>query len=245
MDYALRQADDALVLGQRLAEWCSRMPFLEEDIATANVALDFIGRARLYYAYAARLEGRGRSEDDLALLRDCRAYRNLLIYELPRGDFACTMARQLFVDAFQVPFLEQLVAGADAELAAIAAKAVKESRYHLRRSHTWMVRLGDGTDESRRRAQQAVDALWGYTHEFFTMDALELELARAGVAVDRRALKPAWDRSVDAILGEATLQRPVDGWRVEGGREGRHTEHLGHLLAELQFMQRAYPGLQW
>lgn len=243
--YTLGLADDALILGQRLSEWCSNAPFLEEDLALANVALDFIGRARMFYAYAAAVEAAGRDEDALAYLRDCREYRNLLIMELPRGDFAFSTARQFLVDAFNLPFLEAMCSSTDPELAAIAAKAVKESRYHYRRSRDWVVRLGDGTAESHRRLQSAFDEIWGYTHELFRPGEAEQRLAAAGIAPDRRALRGQWDALVAPVLAEATLTRPADAWSVDGGREGTHTEHLGHLLSELQFMQRAYPGLQW
>ena len=244
-DYAIALGDDALMLGQRLAEWCSNAPFLEEDLALANVALDFLGRARMLYGYAGDVEGRGHTEDDIAYLRDCRAYRNLLICELPRGDFAFSTARQFLIDAFNLEFLEALCGSTDAQLAAIAHKAIKESRYHFRRSRDWVLRLGDGTPESHRRLQQALIDVWGYAPELFSMSALETRLLASGVAVDRGILKPAWDRTINAALEEATLQRPPDAWTIVGGREGVHTEHLGHLLSELQFMQRAYPGQQW
>lgn len=244
-EYATRLGDDALVLGHRLSEWCSNGPFLEEDIATINTALDFIGRARMFLSYAAELEGAGRSEDDLAYTRDCREFKNLLIHELPRGDFAFTTVRQFLVDACNVLFFEALCESSDPQLAAIAAKSVKECRYHLRRSHDWLLRLGDGTEESRRRCQDALDDLWGYTDELFAMDALEQALLDAGVAVDRVALKERWLPLVSAAIDEATLQLPALPALPGGGREGIHTEHLGHLLAELQFVQRAYPGLQW
>ncbi|HLF29514.1 MAG TPA: 1,2-phenylacetyl-CoA epoxidase subunit PaaC [Xanthomonadales bacterium] len=243
--YAIGLADDALTLGHRLSEWCSNGPFLEEDLAQANVALDFIGRARMLYTYAAGIEGRGRGEDDIAYRRDCREYTNLLINELPRGDFADTMARQLLVDAFDVEFFTALTVSADQTLAAIAAKAIKESRYHLRRSRDWVIRLGDGSEESHQRMQRGFDRIWGYSHELFAMNAAEQGLADAGIAVDRSSLRSAWDKIVDAVLAEATLARPAGDWAVQGGRDGIHTEHLGYLLAELQFMQRAYPGLQW
>jgi ring-1,2-phenylacetyl-CoA epoxidase subunit PaaC len=244
-NYVLGLADDSVVLGQRLAEWCRNGPFLEEDLALSNVALDYIGRARLFYSYAAELEGQGRSEDDLAFLRDCREYRNLLITELPRGDFAFTMARQLVLDVFYSAFLERLLQSADRMLADIAAKAAKETRYHLRRSHDWVLRLGDGTEESHARMQNALDGLWDYTDELFQMDEDEQRLVEAGVAVDRGALRDDWNRGMDAILEEATLARPEAQRALGGGRSGFHTEHLGYLLAEMQFLQRAYPGLQW
>ena len=245
IDYSIALGDDALMLGQRLSEWCSNAPFLEEDLALANVALDFIGRARMLYGYAAELEGGVRSEDSIAFLRDCRDYRNLLILELPRGDFAFSIARQFLVDAFNLLFLESLGGSRDQRLAAIAAKSLKETRYHWRRSRDWMLRLGDGTEESQRRVQQALKELWGYTVELFTMSEMESRLASAGVAVDRSALLAPWNALVDATLAQATLARPAQEWSVVGGREGVHTEHLGHMLSELQFMQRAYPGLEW
>lgn len=245
LDYCIALGDDSLTLGHRLSEWCSNGPFLEEDLALTNVALDFIGRARMFYAYAAEIEGKGRGEDDFAFLRDCREYRNFLINELPNGDFAFTMARQLLVDAYDVDFFGRLAGSGDPGLAAIAAKAVKESRYHLRRSEDWIIRLGDGTEESHRRTQDAFEQLWGYAAEMFDMTAQERQLADAGIAVDRGALKAGWTSKVHDVLKQATLAVPADDWSIGGGREGIHTEHLGYLLAELQFLQRAYPGLSW
>ncbi len=244
-NYVLALGDDALTMGHRLSEWCRNAPFLEEDLAIGNVALDFIGRAQMFYQYAAELDDQGRSEDDLAFLRDCREFSNLLIYELPKGDFAFTMVRQLIVDAFNMEFLEQLAKSSDERLAAIAGKCIKESRYHLRRSHDWVVRLGDGTQESHDRAQTALNEIWGYIPELFMADEAEQSLVQAGIAVDRAALRDGWQRQVEQVLNEATLQKPEDSWKVEGGRRGVHTEHLGHMLADLQFMQRAYPGLKW
>jgi len=244
-DYCIALGDDALTLGHRLSEWCSNGPFLEEDLALTNVALDFIGRARMFYAYAAEIEGGGRGEDDFAYLRDCREYRNFLINELPNGDFAFTMARQFMVDVFDVAFFGRLAGSADPNLAAIAAKSLKESRYHLRRSEDWIKRLGDGTEESHRRVQDAFEHLWGYADEMFAMSAEERHLADAGIAADRTALKPGWTASVQGLLKEATLAVPAGGWSIGGGRDGMHTEHLGYLLAEMQFLQRAYPGSQW
>ena len=243
--YAVRLGDDALVLGHRLSEWSSNAPFLEEDLALSNVALDFLGRARMFYGYAGELRKDGTTEDDYAYLRDCREYSNLLIYELPRGDFAFTMARQFMLDVFNVGFLGELRASSDESLAAIASKAVKESTYHQRRSGEWMMRLGDGTQESRRRLQHAIDELWGFTPELFVMDELESGLLAEGIAVDRSALRDSWERQVRAALEAAGVSIPESSWQVDGGRRGLHTEHLGHLLSELQFVQRAYPGLEW
>lgn len=245
IEYATRLGDDSVILGHRISEWCSNGPFLEEDLALQNIALDYVGRARMYYNYAAELEGNGRSEDDFAYSRDERQFHNLLIHELPRGDFAYTMVRQLFVDVFNTCFLAELVKSNDSLLAGIAAKAIKETRYHLRRSHEWTLRLGDGTEESQRRMQRAVDNLWGYTHEMFDMDELEQQLADAGIGVDNAALRPQWKQQVAEILTEATLTVPEDAWAVRGGRVGYHTENLGHVLTEMQFVHRSHPGQQW
>lgn len=244
-EYATRLGDDSVVLGHRISEWTSNGPFLEEDIALSNVALDYLGRARMYYTYAAELAGQGKTEDDLAYTRDMREYRNLLIHELPRGDFAYTMVRQLFVDVFNTHYLPELAKSSDSTLAGIAQKAIKETRYHLRRSHEWALRLGDGTAESHQRMQRAIESLWGYTHELFDADPLEVQLADAGVGVHNAALRPAWLAQVSAILSEATLTIPKDDWAVRGGRVGYHTENLGHLLNDMQFLHRAYPGCRW
>lgn len=243
--YAIRLGDDAVVLGHRLSEWCSFGPFLEEDLALTNVALDFIGRARMFYSYAAELADDGSTEDSYAYTRDNREFTNLLIHELKNGDFAFTMARQYFVDVYSLAYMEALQNSSDETLAAIADKAVKESRYHLRRSHDWMLRLGDGTAESNQRMQRAVDDLWGYTPELFEMDELEQGLADAGIGVDAASLKAGWEKAVKATLAEATLQVPADDWAISGGRQGVHTEALGHMLSDMQFVQRAYPGQQW
>lgn len=244
-EYATRLGDDSVVLGHRISEWTSKAPFLEEDIALSNVALDYLGRARMYYSYAAELAGNGKTEDDFAYTRDMREFRNLLIHELPRGDFAYTMVRQLFVDVFNTYYLLELAKSSDNTLAAIAQKAIKETRYHLRRSHEWALRLGNGTEESHRRMQRAVESLWGYTHELFDMNPLEEQLANAGIGVHNPALRPAWLAQISAILTEASLSVPQDTWAVRGGRVGYHTENLGHLLTDMQFLHRAYPGCQW
>ena len=199
--YAIRLGDDAVVQGHRLSEWCSNGPFLEEDLALTNVALDFIGRARMFYSYAAEIDGGDFTEDSYAYTRDCRDFTNLLIHELPMGDFAFSMARQYLMDEFGLAFMQCLESSSDETLAAIAAKAVKESRYHLRRSRDWMLRLGDGTEESHNRLQKAVDDLWGYTAELFEPDELEQGLANDGIAVDTTALKSNWDAAVAAVLG--------------------------------------------
>ena len=237
--------DDALTMGQRLSEWTSNAPFLEEDLALTNVALDYIGRARMFLNYAGELEGKGRGEDDLAFLRDTREFKNLLIFELPVGDFANTLARQYLVDAFEVPYFEALSQSADKTIAAIAARTLKECRYHLRRSRDWVLRLGDGTAESHERIQSALNEVWPFVAELFEMPEYEQRLADEGIAVDRGSLRAGWEKEVLPILREATLELPETTHVIRGGREGVHTEHLGFMLAEMQFMQRAYPGLEW
>lgn len=243
--YTLALADDALVLGHRLSEWSNQAPLLEEDIALSNLALDLIGQARLLYSYAGEVEGRGRGEDALAYLRDEHAYANLLLVEQPNGDFAATMVRQLLYAAFMHPYYQALQSSADTRLAEIAAKAVKEMAYHVRHAAEWVIRLGDGTEESHSRAAAALDELWTYTGELFAMDEAERALARARIAVDRDTIRPAWNATVDRVLAEATLARPPDRWMQTGGRAGRHSEHLGHLLAEMQVLHRAHPGAVW
>ena len=244
-DYVLRLADDQLVLGQRLGEWCGHAPTLEEDLALANIALDLIGQARSLYTYAGEVEGRGRNEDQLAFLRYERDYRNALLVEQPNGDFAHTIVRQFFHAAFMHPFWEAMTGSSDPTLAAIAAKAVKEVAYHLRHAGEWMVRLGDGTEESRTRVERAVEDLWPYTGELFEMDEIAQVAAADGTGIDAAALRPVWDRTLDQVFAEATLERPDGGVMLSGGRDGRHTEHLGHILSEMQHMQRTYPGMNW
>lgn len=243
--YLLRLGDDNLVLAQRLGEWISRGPDLEEDIALGNIALDHLGVARNLLTYAGDVEGAGRDEDDLAMERTEREFLNLILCEQPNRDFAHTMARQFFIDAWQVPLWEELSSSADATLAGIAQKAVKEARYHLRHSSTWVVRLGDGTDESHQRMQGAVDRLWRFTGEPFLADDVDEEMADSGIGVEPASLRPAWDATVDAVLAEAGLHRPDDDYVRAGGRLGFHSEHLGHLLAEMQWMQRTYPEMAW
>lgn len=250
LEYAVRLGDDSLVLGHRLSEWTSKGPFLEEDIAMGNVALDYIGRARFFYSYAAQLKNElnntnSATEDDFAYLRDERQFQNYLIHELPRGDFAFTIARQFFVDLFNQACLQRLASSSDEHLASIAQKAIKETAYHLRRSKDWVLRLGDGTGESHERLQKAVDELWGYTHELFEQDELETELVELGIAAKTTDMRPEWEARVKDVFDEATLTVPDAEWAVRGGREGYHTENLGHLLTELQYVHRSYPGCQW
>ena len=243
--YTLRRADDALILGHRLSEWCGHAPMLEEDMALSNIALDLLGQARELYSYAAKVEGKGNDEDKLAYLRDVRQYRNLLLVEQPNGDFAHTIVRQFFYSAFADLYWRAMMKSSDATLAAIAAKSEKESAYHLRHSSEWIVRLGDGTAESHARAQTAIDDLWAFTGEMFHADESELQLIETGIAVDPASLRPRWIETVSGIIGEATLALPTSDWMQRGGRGGRHSEHLGHLLSELQYMQRSFPGLTW
>jgi len=243
--YLLRLADDNMVIGQRLGEYLTRAPELEEDLAVGNLALDHIGVAQHLYEYAAEAEGKGRSADDLAMLRSEREYSNCLLVEQPNGDFANVMARQFFFDAYQLVLWGALAASHNPRLGGIASQAEKEARYHLRHSSGWVIKLGDGTAESHQRMQQGIDALWRFTAEPFEIDELEAELAMDCVATDASALRDDWETTVDRVLGEATLRRPEDPYQASGGRSGIHTEHLGHMLAEMQWMQRSYPGLEW
>jgi ring-1,2-phenylacetyl-CoA epoxidase subunit PaaC len=243
--YTLRRADDALILGHRLSEWCGHAPIMEEEMALSNIALDLIGQARELYSYAGGVEGKGHDEDKLAYLRDVRQYRNLLLVEQPNGDFARTMVRQLFYSAFADLYWRAMMNSRDATLAAIAAKSEKESAYHLRHASEWVIRLGDGTEESHARAQDAIDHLWAFTGEMFEIDDGERGLIDAGIAVDVAALRERWLKIVADVVSEATLALPQNGWMQQGGRSGRHSEHLGHLLSELQSMQRSFPGQTW
>src|SRR6195952_2604721 len=243
--YALRRADDALILGHRLSEWCGHAPMMEEDMALANMGLDLLGQSRELYSYAAKVEAAGNDEDKFAYLRDVRQYRNLLLLEQPNGDFAATMTRQFFYAVFADLYWRAMMNSRDATLAAIAAKSEKESAYHVRHSSEWMVRLGDGTDESHRRAQSAIDDLWAFTGEMFEVDDSERGLIDAGIGVDPASLRPQWLATISSVLDEATLTLPQSDWMQQGGRDGRHSEHLGHLLSELQSMQRTFPGATW
>lgn len=244
-EYLLRLADDRLVLGHRLSEWCGHAPILEEDIALANIALDLVGQATALLTLAAAREGQGRSADDLAYFRDAREYRNVQLVELPKGDFAVTIVRQFLFDVHGLLFYDGLQRSADAELAAIAAKAHKEIRYHARHSAQWVLRLGDGTAESHARAQAALDELWRFTGELTLADALDRRMTAEGIAPDLDAVRDAWRAQVGTVLAEATLTPPKDGWPMQGGRQGLHTEHLGHMLAEMQSVARAHPGASW
>lgn len=243
--FLTRMGDNTLVLGHRVSEWCGHSPVLEEDIALANYALDLIGQTQLWLGLAGEVEGKGRSADDLAFLRDAWDFRNVLLVERPNGDFGRTVMRQFLFDAWHLEMLRALVRSSEPRVAAIAAKAVKEVSYHLERSADLVIRLGDGTEESHRRMQAALDELWTYAGELFSPDAVDEAMAQAGVAPDPASLKPAWDATVRSVLEEATLAIPATTYVHKGGRRGVHTEHLGHMLATMQFLQRAYPGAAW
>lgn len=245
VEYLLRLADDRLVLGHRLSEWCGHAPILEEDIALANIALDLVGQANLLLTQAAAAENAGRDADALAFLRDAIDYRNLLLVELPKGDFAFTIARQFFFSAFAMLQSEALQRSTDENVAGIAAKMLKEFRYHVRHSGEWMLRLGGGTDESHRRLQDAVDELWRYTGELFLADDLDRRVAAAGFGVEPSTLEGRWRETVGEILRRAGITAPAVTWMQRGGRVGKHTEHLGHMLAEMQVLQRQHPGAAW
>jgi len=243
--YLLRRADDGLILGHRLSEWCGHAPMMEEDVALANIALDLIGQARLLYGYAAETEAAGHTEDDFAYLRDVDAYENILMVEQPNGDFAQTIARLFLYSAFIDSYWRRLAESSDTTLAAIGAKAEKESAYHLRHAGQWVIRLGDGTSESHQRVQKAIDLLWPFTGELFEADADEQVLIAKGLVPDPKALRENWQTLTGQVLCQATLTVPPENWMQRGGRHGNHSEHLGHLLSELQFLQRSYPGATW
>ncbi len=252
LEYVLRLADSDLILAQRLGEWVGHGPVLEEDIALTNVGLDLLGQARLWFAYANEVEGReagssgaGRSEDEFAFMREGGGFRNLLLAEQPNGNYADTTARQFYFDVWHELLLRNLAVSRDPRIAEIAAKALKEVMYHAERSADWVIRLGDGTELSHSRMQSAIDDLWMYTGEMFAADDAELALAAEGVAADVGALLPAWRDRVAAVLDLATLTIPSAAWMQRGGKQGVHSEHLGHLLAEMQSLHRAHLGVQW
>lgn len=243
--YTLRLGDNALIQGHRLSEWCSKGPILEEDLALTNIALDNIGLAQAFLKYAGTIEGKGKTEDDLAYKRPERQFYNNQITELPIGDFAVTVAKQLLISAFEVQLFTALSQSVDETIAGIAAKGLKESRYHFVHSRDWCYRLGEGTELSHAKLQQAINDLWAYTGEFFEMVEEDHLLLAAGVAADLKTIHPLWKEMVVAVLTEATIQVPEDGYMQTGSRNGIHTEHLGHILAEMQYLQRAYPDATW
>jgi ring-1,2-phenylacetyl-CoA epoxidase subunit PaaC len=243
--YALRLGDDSLILGQRLGEWCGHAPALEVDLSLANVALDQVGQATHFLALAGEIEGKARDADALAFRRDVMDFTNCLLVEQPNGDFAQTIARQFLFSHYQELLFAALAASKDERFAAIAAKAVKETTYHATLASDWVVRLGDGTDESKAHMAAGLDWMWRFADELFVMDGVDAAAIEAGVGVDKAALRAAWDQRIEAVLADATLERPPARRPVLGGRIGRHSEHLGHLLSEMQFLQRAYPGAPW
>ena len=245
LEYVLRLADNGLILAQRLIELVAHGPELEEELANANFSLDYLGQARLFYSYAGELEGKGRVEDDFAFMRSDREFCNVQLVEQPNGHFGDTVARSFFFDTFYQLQLEVLTNCSDAHLAGIAVRAVREIQYHQRHNSQWMIRLGDGTDESHRRLQESVDSLWRYTGELFAGDSIDDQFREAFDGPDLSALLPRWREIVESVFSEATLDVPDDQWMIEGGRDGRHSEHFGSLIAEMQTMQRSYPGQQW
>jgi ring-1,2-phenylacetyl-CoA epoxidase subunit PaaC len=243
--YALRLGDDALVLSHRLGEWIANAPQLEEDVALGNIGLDLLGQARMLLSHSGALEGSGRSEDDLAYLRDERAFLNLQIVEQPNGDFAVTIARQLMFSTYQLALYERLTTSADETLAGVAGKAVKEVAYHRDHATQWVLRLGDGTEESHHRMQSGLERMAPFVDEMFATDQLEQSLVADGVAVDASVLRGDWEHYVDAVLRQATLEPPTPTWVAHGGRSGVHSESFGYLLAEMQHLHRSHPGASW
>ena len=241
----LRLADDHLILGHRISEWCGHAPMLEEDLAMPNIALDLIGQARVLYTYAGKVEGKGRTEDQLAYLRLEREYKNLLLVERPNGDFGQTMLRQFYFSVFMVLFWEKTINSSDKTLAEIAAKAIKESRYHFRHTAEWVIRLGDGTKESHTRMLDASNALAPYIGEIFESDALSTNAADVGIIPLVSDLRDAWTHQVNDVCAQATFSPDLDGFAQTGGRTGLHTEDMGYLLADLQYIQRAHPNMTW
>ena len=244
-EYTIRLADDSLILGHRMSEWCGHGPILEEDIALTNIALDLVGQATSLLAYAGEAEGKERDADALAFLRFDREYKNALLVEQPNGDFGMTMMRQFLFDAFRKPLFERLQLSSDKQLAAIAEKSLKETKYHLKHSSEWVIRLGDGTEESNRRIQDALNTLWRYTPDLFYADEVDQEMQQQGIAPDMVAVYADWNATVQHVFQEATIEIPANNWKQTGGRKGLHSEHMGHILAELQYMQRAYPNMEW
>jgi ring-1,2-phenylacetyl-CoA epoxidase subunit PaaC len=243
--YALRLGDDSLICAQRLSEWCGHGPALEVDLSLSNVALDLLGQATHFLNLAGAIEAKGRDGDALAFRRDVMDFTNCLLVEQPNGDFAQTMARQFLFSTWQDLFFAALVHSSEPRLAAIAAKAGKETAYHARLACDWVVRLGDGSEESKARMIQGLDWMWRFADEMFVMDEIDQQLLQSGVSVDKAALRPAWDERIAHVLKEAALETPSPRRATLGGRKGRHSEHLGHLLTEMQFLQRAYPGATW
>ncbi len=244
-NYLLRLADSSLILGHRLSEWCGHGPVLEEDIALTNISLDFVGRANSLYEYAGKLEGKGRTEDDLAYLRNEREFLNNLLAEQPNGDYAQTILRQYLTDAFEIHFYEALTKSKDETLAGIAAKSLKEIQYHLRHSSSWMLRLGDGTEESNSRLQNALNEIYRFTGSLFETDENDSVLIAAGIVPELISIQQQWQKDTDTMLEKSMLKKTEKVWMQKGNLQGKHTEHLGYILAEMQSLHRAYPGVKW
>jgi len=243
--YVLTLGDDALILGQRLSQWAYKGPFLEEDIALSNISLDMFGRANLLLEYAVSLKGNGTTADELAFKRNEREFNNYILCEQPNGNFADTMVRQFLLDAFYILFFKKLIESKDEQLSAITQKSIKETTYHLRHSSKWIIRLGDGTDESHEKAQSAIDNLWVFTNELFEMNEIENEMVAQKIGVDCSSIQAEWNQIIDEVFSEATLKKPENTHMTSGGRKGIHTEHLGHLLSDMQYLQHAYPDAKW
>lgn len=245
LEYTLRLGDNALILGQRLAEWCGHGPILEQDIALSNIALDHFGQSRMLFQYAAKLKGEDYTEDTIAFFRDGTEYKNLLMLELENGDWGKTMARQFLFDTFNYYLYTQLLKSKDTNIRAVAQKAIKEITYHAQWSAEWIIRLGDGTEESHNRIQSSINELWEWTGEMFEMDNTDLKMLEEGIGADLNQVKEEWHHKVAEILNLATLQKPEDGWMQTGGKQGEHTEYLGYLIAEMQHLPRMYPEAIW
>jgi ring-1,2-phenylacetyl-CoA epoxidase subunit PaaC len=248
LQYTLHLADNSFIYGHRLSEWCGHGPALEVDMALSNISLDCIGAARSFYQYAAEIEGNNKTEDSYPFFRDVRQFRNVLLVELPKGDFAETMARSLYFDAYQLLFYKSLMNSQDKQLAAIAEKSLKEVTYHFRFSSEWVIRLGDGTEESKQKMQHAISKYWDYTGELFSASDIEKDMIEKGIAPDISNLKTEWEKLITDTLQEATLAYPLraeGSWFQSGGKKGIHTEHLGFILTEVQYMQKTYPGCEW
>lgn len=245
VEYVLRIGDNSLIMGHRMSEWCGHGPILEQDIALINIALDHIGQASNWLTYAGQVEGKGRTEDDLAYHRDVFDFKNVLLVEQPNGNWGDTLVRGFLFDVYNYHFISLLSNSSDEQIAAIAQKSLKEISYHMRYSCEWMIRLGDGTDESHQKMQEALDNLWMYSGELFMMDEVDKMLIDEGTAVDLNEVKNLWDKTINETLDEATLRRPADGWMQKGGKQGIHSEYMGYILAEMQYLPRAYPDAKW
>ena len=244
-NYTLRMGDDSLILGQRLSELCGHGPILEEDIALTNISLDLIGQATLLLDYAGELDKDSRNKDQLAFLRIEKQYVNILLVEQPNGHFGDTILRQFLFDAYRTALLERLSTSKDKRLAGIAEKSLKETKYHLKHSSEWVIRLGDGTEESHLRIQNSLDKLFRYAHELFYENEVDNLLIKEGIVPTAQGIYPVWEKTVNDVLEAATLSLPKNNWKFQGGREGRHSEHMGYLLADMQYMQRTYPNMEW